>query len=158
MKIIDKLVTKLFKAVSAEPERTLIKEQVNIAGTSYYLSNINKLSVSNKDYRSKPATIISNGDAGKKIYRYTYVNKPVKLEPEPTNPHDKNAIKILIAGELVGYVAASDCRHIKDVLENHDVKYISAFIGGGDYKVVSLNGDVVKWSEHIHVSVRIAYV
>ena len=158
MKIINNLISKLVKNVLTGSERTLIKEQVNISGVSYYSSNINKLAVSNKDYRSKPATIINNGDAGKKIYKYTYVNKPVKLELEPTNPHDKNAIKILIAGELVGYVAASDCNHIKDVLENHDVKYISAFIGGGDYKVVSPNGDVEKWSEHIHVSVRIAYV
>lgn len=92
-----------------------------------------------------------------KIYRYNYINKPIKLVYEPENENDPNAIMILIAGEKVGYVFADETARIKDILENHEVKYISAFVHGGEYKVVN-ESKTAKLSENVGVKWTIAYV
>lgn len=59
-------------------------------------------------------------------------------------PHDKNAIKIIVAKKVVGYVPAEECLSLKDILKKHEVKYISCFIGGGQYKLVSEDFTTVK--------------
>jgi hypothetical protein len=143
--------------VSPEP-RTLKIEEYTVAGTYYYENNIMKLATSNKDYKCKSKTIIDNGDAGKKIFQYNFINKPVKLVPEPKNKHDKNAVQVIIAGELVGYISREDNIHVKNILSKREVKYISSFISGGKYKVVSLNEEVFKDEYNIKIQIKIGYV
>lgn len=52
-------------------------------------------------YRSKNMTKLIERGAIK-------VGTPARLVPEPTNPHDANAIQVVIDGEHVGYVARKD--------------------------------------------------
>lgn len=139
-------------------ERTLQAEIFYLAGVSYYSSNIGKLACSNPAWKYTVAKAVSEGKDGKAIYRYNYVNKPVKLIPEPKNPNDKNAIAVHIAGELVGYIKREENLHVKDILDKHEVKYISSFISGGEYKVVAGNGKFEKDVESIKINIKIAYV
>lgn len=152
-----KLFPKLF-GPKANQQGSLIAETFSLAGVSYYSANIDKLACSNPAWKYTAATAISKGLANKPIYRYNYINKPVKLVPEPNNPHDKNAVAVYFAGELVGYLKADDNQHALDILGSRDIKYISGFIGGGDYKVVTNEGQIIKESEHHSVRVKIAYV
>ena len=138
--------------------RTLTVEDIHAVGVSYYEDNIRKLAYNNPDWNLSAAKIVSEGKAGKRIFRYNYVNRPVKLQFEPENPHDKHAIAILIAGELVGYVSKDENVHVKDILQNHEVKSISGFIGGGEYKVVSENKGIMKSENGFSVNVRIKYI
>lgn len=140
------------------PTRTLKTEEFTAVGINYYEENIKKLAVCNEDWKSRTATIVKNGKAWQKIFRYNFINKPVKLVPEPKNKADKNAVQVIIAGELVGYISREENVHVKDILSKHEVKYISAFISGGEYKVVSENGDMFKDSYSIKVNVKIGYV
>lgn len=138
--------------------RTLIKEDYTAAGVIYYESNINKLATRNPGWKLTAKAAASQGKCDTMIFRYNYINKPVKLIPEPENEHDKNAVKIVIAGELVGYISRADNVHVLDILNHHKVKYISGFIGGGDYKVISKDGAIDKGKKGHNVSIRIAYV
>ena len=46
----------------------------------------------------------------------------VDLVKEPDNPHDRNAIRVEISGETVGYVANSKYTLIKQVKSAKDIK------------------------------------
>ena len=56
------------------------------------------------------------------------------LEPEPTNPHDANAIKVVVEGRLVGYLSRDDALRYGPavrLLRDHDrVLVCDAVIGG----------------------------
>ncbi len=152
-----KILPNVFNSSKGAHDSALKTEEFNLAGVSYYINNINKLACSNPAWKHTVAIATSKGMAGKPIYRYYYVNKPVKLVPEPTNPNDKNAIAVFFAGELVGYIKRDDNKHILDILKNREIKYISGFIGGGDYKIITSDGQFFKDSESLHICVKIAY-
>lgn len=44
----------------------------------------------------------------------------VQLVPEPENPYDENAIKVLAEGEHIGYVRAATAKLMIDYFENED--------------------------------------
>lgn len=142
----------------SQPDRTLQTESFSAVGMHYYSENIGKLACRNEDWKRTAKNIISLGKTDKRIYRYNYIYKPVKLIPEPTNQHDKNAIIVQIAGEKVGYISRDENLHVKDILNNCEVKYISAFIGGGDYKIVQSNGEMIKQSEPHSITIKIGYI
>lgn len=77
--------------------------------------------------------------------------------PEPENPHDKYAVMVQIAGEKVGYISRSENYHLRDILQKGSVKFISAFVSGGAYKVVSENGDMQKLQKDISIQIKIGY-
>lgn len=136
----------------------LLEENLWLVGVSYCISNIEKLKRKDSRWSMSAKEIIEAGLAGKKVYRYNFNNNPVELNPEPNNPHDKNAIAVYIAGLKVGYISKEENLRILGILNTRDIKSISCFVGGGDYKVVSGNGDVFEGEHSISISVRIKYV
>lgn len=116
-----------------------------------------KLACSNPDWKISKNKIIEDGRANEQIYQHTFTNKPVKLVPEK-NKHDKNAVQVFIAGELVGYISRDENVHVRSILRHNQIKYISAFISGGNWKVVCKDGTVIKNADSLHVNVRIAYM
>ncbi len=160
MGIFDSLKNKLRtpEVTTDQQDQTMKTEVFRVAGARYYENNIKKLACANPEWKMKNSQLIDAGKAGQKIFRYNYINKPAKLVPEPKNPHDKNAVAVVIAGKMVGYIGKDDNKHVLDILKHQEIKYISSFIGGGKYKIVSLNGDAVTWDTSLEVSVKIAYV
>ena len=142
---------------ASEPKRSLVKEDFFVVGTPYYQKNIKLLACTTDEWKLTGKNAIESGFLGKKIFHYTYVNKPVKLVSEPDNPEDKNAIAVYIAGEKVGHISREDNVHVGQILRQRSIKYITASVKGGEYKVVSLNGDSVRIDGSIRITVRIAY-
>lgn len=138
--------------------RTLQEEDFKAAGVNYYSESINKLACSNPDWNLSAKQIINSGKVEKKIFRYYYVNKPTVLKEEPDNENDPNAVAIYIASELVGYISREHNVHVKDILHNHEIKSISGFIGGGEYKIVTAEGSTNKFDSSFSVNVRIKYI
>lgn len=126
-------------------------------GTAYYPDSFKKILKSNKEYKSFPGTIVKNGHAGKRIYEYLYLDTKAKLVPEPTNKHDKNAVKVCIAGKTVGYIKREETLAVKDILKKAQIEYIRAFVSGGKYKIVSLNKDVSDIEDGFSVRINIGY-
>lgn len=157
-KLAKPILDKYQEARPQQGDRTLKEETFDIAGVSYYLDNLQKLACANPDYRKRGKTLAEEGQAGKRIYRYNYVYKPVKLILEDKNPHDRYAVMVQIAGEKVGYISQDENRHVREILSKHEVKFISARISGGEYKVIAENGDTEKDSKRNYITVKIAYV
>ena len=137
--------------------RQLTEETLHAVGVSYYEGNIRKLAYPNPKWARSATKVVEEGDAGKKIFKHYYGNKPVELKPE-NNPHDKNAVAVYFAGELVGYIAKEENLHIRDILKNREIVSVSGFIGGGDYKVVSETFDTISGESGFSVTVRIKYI
>ena len=157
-KLAKPILDKYQEARPQQGDRTLKEETFDIAGVSYYLDNLQKLACANPDYRKRGKTLAEEGQAGKRIYRYNYVYKPVKLILEDKNPYDRYAVMVQIAGEKVGYISQDQKRHVREILSKHEVKFISARISGGEYKVIAENGDTEKDSKRNYITVKIAYV
>lgn len=139
-------------------ERKLTVESFRAVGVSYYEKNIQKLAYQNPGWDQSAKAIVENGDVGRRIFRYNYGNKPVKLVAENNNPNDKNAVAIYIAGELVGYISKEENTHVRDILKNREIKSLSGFIGGGQYKVISDNQEIVSAETDFSVNIRIKYI
>lgn len=152
--------TNAVSPVTSEYKRKLTVEEFYAAGVTYYTENILKLSNYNEDYRKRSTTIANSELAGQKVFKYkSFVNKPVKLIPEPQNEYDKNAVIIQIAGEKVGYISSDENEHVLWIINNCEVKYISSSISGGAYKIVAADGEMFKFDdEEFSVRCRIGYV
>lgn len=146
----------LIKRKDTSSPRILKEEKFSVVGVIYYIDNVDKLKVKNKDYDQSDDQFL-NSCSSKSVYQYYYINKPVKLIEEPKNKHDKNAIKVLIAGEHVGYIPRDECLHVKNILHKHEVKFISSFISGGKHKFVD-NGNVFISDRGISIDIKIGYV
>ena len=133
-------------------------EHFSVRGVSYYTESTKKLACNNPEWKCTASQIRAAGKIGKRIYRHNYINKPVKLFEEPGNKHDKNAVAVFIAGELVGYIGREDNVHVKSILKRHEVKYISGFVSGGQYKIVNDDNSIDRFEDELSIKVKIAYV
>lgn len=142
----------------AKQDRILKVESFRAVGVHYYADNIKNLATSNPAWKSTAKQLLNDGKVNKKVFRYNFLNKPVKLIPEPENSHDENAILVQIAGKKVGYISRDENIHVKELLDRHEIKYISSFISGGEYKYANENGDLVHDELGITIDVKIGYV
>lgn len=81
----------------------------DIVGEQSYQSNLKKI-------------------AGKKEVESKYVQVVANVISEPSNPYDKNAIKVEINGLIVGYISKNEARTISQRKIN---KAVPAVINGG---------------------------
>lgn len=112
-----------------------------ITGVSHYEKNIMKLAIPNPDYSLSPKQIIKENMGDVKIYQYEFAPGNPELIPEPSNPHDPNAIKVLVDGEHVGYIKAGSCSRVLKLIREDCIEKIDCRIRGGAYKYLSLCGD-----------------
>lgn len=138
-------------------KRELTEETFRAVGVHYYEKNIKKLASQNPKWAKSALDIVSTGEAGKYIYKYNYVNKPIKLVLE-NHPNDKNAVAVYAAGELVGYISRDDNVHVRNILKNRKVVDLYGFIGGGEYKVVYSADNIARDSMNFSVTIKIKYL
>lgn len=128
-----------------EPPKPEFEEKKYIvAGVEYYLDALKKMMEPNELYNYKKQELIDICKTDELIYKYTIEDIAVELVPEPDNPHDPKAIKVLINGTHVGYIPARRCAHLLRKINNGQVENIEAVVGGGRYKVVNEDYDVMK--------------
>lgn len=128
-----------------------------MVGTHYYLKNIGRLATANPDWKKTGKALVNQGYAGRRLYRFRYINKPVKLILENSNPHDHNAVMVQVAGEKVGYISAEQALHVRYILNHRPIQFVSAFVGGGDYKEIYEDGTFQRVSDEPFVRVKIRY-
>lgn len=90
-------------------------ERVRVAGVSHYQEDLLALV----------------GEAGGGRVRH---EAKATLEPEPDNPHDPEAVKVLLEGRHVGYLSREDARRygpaVRLLLERGRVLACDAVVGG----------------------------
>ncbi len=125
-----------------------------VAGTNFRMDNIIRLATPMKKWSMTNEQILQKYP-GKRIYRYYFVNNPVQLVPEPTNPHDPNAIMVLINNIHVGYIPSQDISTVSQYLKTGPVT-LDANISGGEYKIVYEDGQSASFSDPISIRLTIS--
>ena len=133
----------MFSTETAKPQPTQNaadpnekRQMHNVTGISHYTNNILKLATKNPAYALSKKEIIAKKLCDQKIFEYTFAPKTTELIPEPTNPHDPNAIKVVIDGQLVGYVKAGSCTQILKLMKENRIARIDGEIYGGNHKMI----------------------
>ena len=138
--------------ISKEPQDVTTLKTFRVSGVSYHTKDVMKLARASQEWKMSDKEIAEKFP-GQKIYKYTFINTPVRLVPEPKNTHDKNAVMVMIKNCHVGYVPKEQALEVKKILIQN-IK-VSAEISGGEYKVVSLNGDAVTITDHVSIKITI---
>ena len=111
------------------------KTRFRITGTQYYEKDfIEKLGERDPDYDCSAAELKETYYDGDKIYEYDFSGLKAELVPEPENEHDKNAVKVIVNGVLVGYIKKGSCTRVKNLMASPGFVGIEVSISGGKYK------------------------
>lgn len=104
--------------------------------------------------------ILEEMDYDEYYYEYGSVfitSNDIKLKEEPDNPHDPNAIMVLLDDKHIGYVPRIITNKVLPILKNKDGYDISATIVGGNCKYIGYYTDeIVKEKLDLGVSVYIS--
>ena len=122
------------KPAAPQPETKVEKHRV--AGTSFRLDEIMAMGVENFDYSRSKRELIDDCLTCERIYRTIYNIRTTTLEPEPDNPEDSKAIKVVVDGVHIGYIKAGSCSHIHKVMREGRLESVRCEIKGGPYKIL----------------------
>lgn len=127
-----------------KPTPPSVMKTYRVTGTTYYVDNIMNLALENSDYDMTKREIIECGQTDERIWKYEFFPSEINLVPEPENPEDKNAIKVIVDGEHVGYIKAGSCSHLLKIIKENRILSIDCDMGGGPYKIVTEDYDYEK--------------
>lgn len=132
-------------------------ETFELPGAYHHKASIAKVANINPDWRKTCKTLINEEKDNKKIYRFMRTTKKAELVQEPDNPHDKNAVMVLVDGEKVGYISAEENIHVIELMKSNAIKGVSATITGGGYKIVYSEDEMEKGETGPYVEVKVKY-
>lgn len=121
-------------APKPQPETKVEKHRV--AGITFHLDAIKAMGRENFDYDRSKRELIDDCLTGERIYRTDYFANVTTLEPEPDNPEDPKAIKVVVDGVHIGYIKAGSCAHIHKVMREGRLESVKCEIKGGPYKIL----------------------
>jgi len=130
-----------------------------VAGIYYREADvIENLLFENPDFEMRKKEIIECCMEDMDIYKYEPFYGHADLVPEPDNPHDPNAIKVVVHGVHIGYVPAKKTKSIKKILDSNNVIEIGCEIYGGPYKILPDEGaDIERGKTDIKSKISIEY-
>lgn len=152
-KTIQWLMTPSKKQQAQQAPKLPDSVSFEVAGVPYRMKEVIKLASKIKKFDMPAKRLIEIGYQSRNVYRYYFKNEPVELRPEPTNPHDPNAIMVLINNIHVGYVPQTDIQNVNKFLPY--AQSISAQITGGEYRVVFSETEEANFSEPVKIIIRL---
>ena len=114
-------------------------ENFHLAGLAHYADAIDRLASENYTYDCTKRDLVDlyEDDDWTRIWEFEYPSKPVELVPEPENEFDKNAVKVILAGEHIGYIKKASCSRVKNLLNSGTVTGLRVELTNGRYKDLS---------------------
>ena len=111
-----------------------------IAGISYKTKELAKISFETPDWKLSDEELLKKYGNSVTIYKHSHILTPVKLIPEPKNQHDPNAIKVVVAGQHIGYVPADHTAVVRRKMnENNGYYNAECFITDAEWKRIYHN-------------------
>lgn len=129
------------EAAQAAPKPRPVFETHKVAGVNYRVDNLMQLASENPEYHMSKTELIESGMDGQYIYRYDFLSQPVELIDEPDNPYDSKAIKVVVAGQHIGYIKRGSTGRIRNLRKSDRLIKVYAEIGGGPYKYLRYDED-----------------
>lgn len=117
--------------------------------TSYELKGVFKcekeifraLMEENPEYNCTKRELIDCCAIGYPVYKWVPKALPAKLVPEPENPYDPNAIKVLVGDTMIGYIPKGKTEKVRKVLDEGRLLNVAYEITGGKYKLITEDYD-----------------
>lgn len=125
----------------AQPPKPANVERHKVAGISYRTEELLTLGTENPDYSLTKKQLIEEGLTDERVYRTDFYVTRCGLIPEPENPEDPKAIKVVADGIHIGYIKKGSCAHVHKLLGEGRIESISCDIEGGPYKIVQTDYD-----------------
>ena len=122
------------KTNTDQPYLPKVGKSHRVTGLDYRKANVMKLARENPLYSLDKAAILKKNMADTYIHKYIFADGPAELVQEPENPHDPNAIKVVVAGQHIGYIKAGSCAHLNKVIAEGRLEKVLCRIYGGPYK------------------------
>ena len=153
--IIGRLTTnrdkkKKIENYSPQIDTIVFQEDFLLMGTNYHQEEAeiaadflsNGVHYFGKDNKSLKSYML---ETYKPVYKYNKLKTvDVHLLPEPSNPHDKNAVKVLVNNIFVGYLPAVIASQISSYIANPNYRYDTILTGrGGPYKTLNIETERV---------------
>ena len=126
------------KVITATPAPTSTIKTYKVTGLSHYEDNILAMRIENEDFQLSRQELIDDDRVDERVWEYEFFPIRAELVPEPDNPHDPKAIKVLVDDQHVGYIKEGSCAHLLKVMAEGRVEKINVEIGGGRYKILHL--------------------
>ena len=123
-------------------------ENHRVAGISLRTEEVMTLAVENPDYKKTKKQLLAAGLTDRTIYEYNFRPAKAELVPEPDNPHDPKAIKVIADGQHIGYIKSGSCAHIHNLLKDNRIVSANCQISGGRYKSLSCLGQI-EYEDHV---------
>lgn len=117
------------------------------AGMEHYMDALMNLAAEDLNYTCTKKEMRDFLLVNRRIYQYKFNVTSIDLVPEPENPHDRNAVKIVLDGHHVGYIRSSEASGSADLFNSERVKRVQVSIQGGKYKVLLGDGTFFDGSE-----------
>ncbi len=111
-------------------------ERHKVAGVSYHTEELLSLGLENYDFDLAKKQLIEAGMTDERVYKTEFYPSKCELIPEPENPEDPKAIKVVVDGVHIGYIKKGSCAHIHKLLREDRIESVSCDISGGPYKIV----------------------
>lgn len=155
--------------VNSEPDekKKYKRSAFKVAGISRRQRAIEgNLLTENYEYSLSKKELVDSGMLDERIYKYDPTVMDASLVPEPDNPKDPNAIKVLVNGVHIGYVPAEKTDNVKELQSSKQVHSITCEFYGGPFKVISEDYDdendkeiytVEKESHYVGAEITIEY-
>ena len=118
------------------PPSTEVKTY-HATGMEHRLADLLSLSFENDDFSKSKKALIDEELIGEKIWERDFYTRKVELVPEPDNPYDPKAIKVVADGVHIAYIKRGSCAHLHKVIREGRIEAIKCKIGGGKYKYIS---------------------
>lgn len=150
--IIKYFSSKKQKVTSSNPsvDKIIFHEDFLLMGTNYHKEEAEiaadflseGVHYFGKDNKSLKSYML---ETYKPVYKYNKLKTvDVHLLPEPSNPHDQNAIQVLVNNIFVGYIPASIAAQISTYIANPNYRYDAILTGrGGPYKTLNIETERV---------------
>ena len=150
--IIKYFSSKKRKVASSNPsiDKIIFHEDFLLMGTNYHKEEAEiaadflseGVHYFGKDNKSLKSYML---ETYKPVYKYNKLKTvDVQLLPEPSNPHDKNAVKVLVNNIFVGYIPASIAAQISTYIASPNYRYDAILTGrGGPYKTLNIETERV---------------
>ncbi|MFU0723066.1 HIRAN domain-containing protein [Streptococcus sp. IMAU11622] len=150
--IIKYFSSKKRKVTSSNPsvDKIMFHEDFLLMGTNYHKEEAEiaadflseGVHYFGKDNKSLKSYML---ETYKPVYKYNKLKTvDVHLLPEPSNPHDQNAIQVLVNNIFVGYIPASIAAQISTYIANPNYRYDAILTGrGGPYKTIDIETERV---------------
>lgn len=120
----------------AQPVTVANVKTYKVTGMSHRMENLMALAEENDDYKLSKRELVDADLIGERVWQYEFNHYKTELVPEPDNPYDPNAIKVVVDGQHVGYIKSGSCAHLLKVISEGRIGRIGCQIGGGKYKYI----------------------